>query len=203
MSVFKIEKLLSNSLAFLERTAALCGTIDDADNLPSVFSEVHQSVTLVWDILQGALEQLKAGTVGTDDDELVKTLKSTKNQARLLESIFKIVAPVAETPRLDRYNGRVQNEGKDRVEVVLFRLLEYTNELVDEEVIEATSDQAQALHDAVEHLSAMEPSVPEDKKAGFVHSGSGDMINNTDSGTQNINKGPGTQNIAKIIKIGK
>ncbi|KAF4630030.1 hypothetical protein G7Y89_g8112 [Cudoniella acicularis] len=166
-------------------------------------SSCIRSIGLVQQILQGAEDQLKVGTLDTDDDGLVDTLKASKKKAKLLESISKGVAPAAETLRLDRYQAAVRTQGKDRVEVALLGLLGGANDLVEDELIKATAGQAKALCDAVEELSATESFVSEDGKAGFFHSGSGDMINDTGPGTQNINKGRGTQNIAKSIKIGK
>ncbi|KAH8587497.1 hypothetical protein B0O99DRAFT_526635 [Bisporella sp. PMI_857] len=203
MSSNKVENLLPDTLASLKRTAELCTTMNGVDDLLPVFHEVGRWVGLVQQTLQGAQDQLKAGTLDTEDDDLINTLKASKKSAKLLESIFKDVAPAAETSRLDRYQAAVRTQGKDRVEVVLLKLLGCANDLVEDELIKATAEQSMALCDAVEELSTMESSVPEDGKAGFFHSGSGDMINNTGLGTQNINKGRGTQNIAKSIKIGK
>ena len=198
----KAEDLLSDTLASFKSTAELCSSMDGADDLPLVFRGVGQWVGLVQQILQGAQDQLKAGTLDTEDDDLVDTLKASKKKAKLLECIFKDVAPTAETSRLDRYRAAVQKQRKYRVEVVLLELLKRADELVEDKLIKATAEQAEALCDAVEELSAIEPAMP-DRKARFSRSGSGDMINNTGPGTQNINKGHGTQNIAKIIKIGK
>lgn len=199
----KVENLLADTLASLGGTAELCCTLDDADDLPPVFGRAGQWIGLVQQILRSAQDQLRAATADTDEDDLVDALKASKKAAKRLESIFKDVAPAGETPRQDRYQAAVRRQGKDRVEVVLLELLKGTNELVEDELIEATAEQTKALCDAVEDLSAMEPSVPEDGRAGFFYSGSGDQINNTGSGHLNINKGRGNQHIAKTIRIGK
>ena len=199
----KVGDLLSDTLASFKSTAGLCSPMDGADDLTPVFRGMGQWVGLVQQILQGAQDQLKAGTLDTEDDDLVDTLKASKKKAKLLECIVREVAPTAETSRLDRYRAAVQKQPKHRVEVVLLELLKGADKLVEEELIKATAEQAKALCGAIEELSAMEPSMPGDRNARFSHSGSGDMINNTGPGTQNINKGHGTQNIAKIIKIGK
>ncbi|KAF4634406.1 hypothetical protein G7Y89_g3702 [Cudoniella acicularis] len=184
----------------------------------------------VQQILEKAQGQLKAGTLvsrpevirvsqrprdidiprdhrtlhlDTDEDDLLDTLKTSKKASKRLESIFKDVAPAGETPRLGRYQAAVRGQGKDRVEVVLLELLKGANELVEDELVEATAEQAKALCDVVEDLEVMEPSAPEDGKARFFYSGSGDQTNNTSTGTQNINKGCGNQNMAKTIRIGK
>jgi len=201
MSCGRAESLLSDSLAFLNSTAKLCSTMDSANDLPPVFHGVTQWVGLLQQILHGAQDQLKEGSL--DSDDLVETLEDSKKRARHLESILKDVAPAAETSRIDRYQDAVQKRGKDRLEVIMLGLLEGANELVEEQLINATHEQVEALYDAVERLSAMEPSVPENQKATFFHSGSGDMINNTGTGTQNINKNRGTQNVARNIRIGR
>ncbi|KAH8683238.1 hypothetical protein BGZ60DRAFT_427690 [Tricladium varicosporioides] len=203
MSGNKVASLLSDTLSSLKGTAELCSTLNGVDEpVPLVFSSAGSWVSLVQQLLQNSQLQLEAGNLNTDDDDLVDALKASKKASKCLEGIFKEIAPAGEMPRLDRYQGAVRQRGKDRVEVVLLELLEGVNELVGDELIEATTEQTKELCDAVEELSVMEPSVPEGK-AGFSYSGSGDQINNTGSGNVNINKGRGSQNIAKNIRMGK
>ncbi|RYP03329.1 hypothetical protein DL764_005225 [Monosporascus ibericus] len=197
-----IETLLSDTLGSVKNTAELCGSIHSTEGLAPIFQEAPQCIDLLQQILQSVQDQLAAGALDTDDDDLSDSLKTTKKEVKHLESIYRDIAPEGATSRVDRYQAAVRKPGMDRVEVLLLRLLEVLNDLVEDGVIKTTAEHTKALSDAIDKLSAMEPSVP-DEKSGFHHSGSGDMYNNTGLGTQNINKGRGTQNIAKTMRIGK
>jgi hypothetical protein len=121
------------------------------------------------------------------------SLKECNTNAELSKDIFNAVAESPETSRFDRYKEVVRQKGKGRpVEVLMMGIMNYVCALAENGAIrDRMEDQINALRGAIEKLSKMEASVPNEKSGNtFTHYGSGDMLN-APGGTVNKSTGSG------------
>ncbi|OBS25981.1 hypothetical protein FPOA_06511 [Fusarium poae] len=178
MSGIEIVGLIGSVVGIVQFIGEVSNALKNAKDLPEAFQEVGDRIALVRDILQN-VERHIDGTAGDGTYQAIKAiLENCKDKASQLEKIFQAVAPSDKTPRLKRYALAVKSLGKGkRVEVLAKGMIEDTQLLVLEHAAQAaTEDQLANLADAVEVLSEMEPSLPEEESISQTHYGSGDNI---------------------------
>ncbi|KAG8673801.1 hypothetical protein FPOAC1_007120 [Fusarium poae] len=178
MSGIEIVGLIGSVVGIVQFIGEVSNALKNAKDLPEAFQEVGDRIALVRDILQN-VERHIDGTAGDGTYQALKAiLENCKDKASQLENIFQAVAPSDKTPRLKRYALAVKSLGKGkRVEVLAKGMIEDTQLLVLEHAAQAaTEDQLAKLADAVEVLSEMEPSLPEEESISQTHYGSGDNV---------------------------
>ncbi|KAH7134388.1 hypothetical protein EDB81DRAFT_870959 [Dactylonectria macrodidyma] len=113
-----------------------------------------------------------------DPKSAIDSLKECNTNAELSKSIFNAVAQSPETSRFEGYKEAVRQESKGRtVEVLMMWMM---NDVC------ALAENVNGLRGAIEKLSKMEASVPNEGSGDtFAHFGSGDMLN-APGGTVNV-----------------
>ncbi|KAM0491832.1 hypothetical protein ACHAP8_010336 [Fusarium lateritium] len=178
MSGIEVIGLIGSIVGIVQFIAEVSNALKNAKDLPEAFQEVGDRIALVQDILQKVENNIDR----TADDgtyQAVRTiLEDCKDKAKQLEAIFQAVASTDKTPRIKRYALVVKRLGKGkRVEVLAKGMIEDTQLLVMEHTAQAaTEDQLTKLADAIEVLSEIEPSLPEEGSITQNHSGSGDNV---------------------------
>jgi hypothetical protein len=189
MSGAEIIGLISGIITILDTVTKLYNNFKDATDLPPAFREVAQKLPLIQDILQTAERHLDDSN---PDDEscqaITHIVELCKDKAQRLVAIFQEVSPQPDSSRLERYIRAVKTLGKaNRVESLMKGILEDVQLLAENRAIQgATEAQVGKLVEAIQELSSMPPSVPDE---GFPHT-----YYNSGSGPQNINRGDGVQN---------
>ncbi|XEV01594.1 hypothetical protein FSHL1_006881 [Fusarium sambucinum] len=178
MSGIEVIGLIGSIVGIVQFIAEVSNALKNAKDLPEAFQEVGDRIALVQDILQKVENNIDR----TADDgtyQAVRTiLEDCRDKAKQLEAIFQAVASTDKTPRIKRYALAVKRLGKGkRVEVLAKGMIEDTQLLVMEHTAQAaTEDQLTKLADAIEVLSEIEPSLPEEGSITQNHSGSGDNV---------------------------
>lgn len=196
MADANIINLIVSTINTLQATSKYYEVVKDDNGLREAFHEAGRGVYLVGQALESANSQLinRQNLIG-DSQRAMNPLESCNTRARLSENVFKIVAEAPETARQERYKAAVTQEGKgNTVEVLVKAMMCDICELVQRSAIEAVmKDQVKGLRDAIEKLSMMKPSVPNEEPGHiFANYGSGSQYN-TPWGTQNITTGNGNQ----------
>jgi hypothetical protein len=191
---------LSTTIAILEATENEYETtrISDDKSLKEAFHKAGQGVTLVKDALKTAQAQLNGNGPAMDPGSAMKSLERCDEKAKLSGDIFKAVAQ-AHGPRFDRYKAAVALKGRGiRVEDLVKGMMSDVCALAQDGAIEAAiRDQVEILSVAITTLTNMEPSLPDEHRAGtFLQYGNGTQYNST--GSQNNNTGSGKQHIGGI-----
>jgi hypothetical protein len=186
--------LISSIITIIETSKKLYDASNDAKGLHEAFRDVGQNLPLVLDILRdcNALQrqvdqELRATSDITSKRELEKSSDATKtimedcrNKAKSLEEIFEKVLPGDDAGRAERYLKAARSLKPGRTEKV-------------EDLMKGILKQLQMLQSAVDRLSELGPSLPDDGK--FVHTGSGALYAHTGSGVQNnYNQSGGERN---------
>jgi hypothetical protein len=185
--------LISSTIITLDAATDYYNTVKDDKVLCEPFHESGRGLLLVGKALQIAKTQLGGRDLAGDPRSTMDSLKECNANAELSKNIFNAVAESPETSRLDRYKEVVRQEGKGRpVEVLIMGMMNYVCALAENGAIRAgMEDQVNALRGAVEKLSKMEASVPDERSGNtFTHFGSGDMLN-APGGTVNKSTGNG------------
>ncbi|WAO94398.1 Pfs, NACHT, and ankyrin domain-containingprotein [Fusarium falciforme] len=195
MSGLEIVGLISAVISIVEAVEIVYNGIRDTRNLPRAFREVAKKLPLVRDTLRIAERQIGAST----DDEACQAVKtvveSCKVKAEELKDIFDAVSASDNASRFERYRVAVRRFGKGSlVETLAQELMEEVRLLGTNRAVQAATEaQAAELLKAIEELSSMEPSLPDEKSVSQHHSGSGDNVaGNKYQGNHNVYSGSGT-----------
>ncbi|RYP70088.1 hypothetical protein DL771_005705 [Monosporascus sp. 5C6A] len=178
--------LISSTIAILRATFENYNIVKGDKGLREAFHGAGRGLLLVEDALQTAKIQLDGRDPAGDPGTAMGPLEACNVKAKLSESIFKDVAQGPEALRLQRYKTAVRREGKENTaEALVTGMMNDACDLANNSAIEAAmKDQVKGLRDAIDELSTMEPSVPNDPLGiSFSNSGSGRQFNNTE-GTQ-------------------
>jgi len=208
MSGVEVIGLISAAISIFDAVTTLFDAIKDAQGLPQAFREVAARLPLVQDVLQTVAKQVNKSHIDDGSYEAMKTLlESCKSKASALETVLQKTISPPEASRLERYYLAVKSLGKgNRVEILMKGILQDMQLLVGNNALKAASEsQVQTLLTAVEELSTIPPSAPdEDGSHIYLNYGSGPQAINND-GTQNINTGSGHQFNAPIqtLQLGK
>lgn len=157
--------------------------LKDAD-LPRGFREVAERLALIQDTLQSIEEWVKQSEGEESLQGIRAIVEKCKDKADLLEKIFKDMIPADGVPRFERYRAAVQRLSKgSHIEELTKGMMEDLRLLAENRAFGgATEAQVAKVLQAIEDMSAMEPSVPdEDVSPHYVHYGSGSL--NVHSGT--------------------
>ncbi|KAG7405000.1 hypothetical protein DER46DRAFT_663446 [Fusarium sp. MPI-SDFR-AT-0072] len=188
-----VTDLISTTTTNLEAATRHYSVVKSDKGLSETFHEAGRGLLLVGRALQTAKTQLGGRDLAGDPQGAMDSLKECNANAELSKNIFNAVAQAPETSRLECYKEAVRQEGKGRmVEVLMMGLMNYVCVLAENDaIIAGLEDQVNALRGAIEQLSKMEPSVPNEGSGNtFTHFGSGDMLN-APGGTVNKSTGSG------------
>jgi N-terminal domain on NACHT_NTPase and P-loop NTPases len=188
--------LISGIIAIIDATRKVYDAATDQQGLPAAFREVAQRLPLIRSILVKANARAEHGQV---DDEAAKSILETcKRTVEELDGIFQKVVPQEGGSRLERYYKAARTLGKGgKVEALMKRILDDLHLLSVQCGIE-TGDYVETLKEAMEAISALEPSVPDhifdETSYTNINSGSGTQNNFNASGGENYNNvGSGPQ----------
>ncbi|KAH7175989.1 hypothetical protein EDB81DRAFT_771653 [Dactylonectria macrodidyma] len=205
MSGAEVIGLISGITAIIETITKVYSSLKDANNLPA-FREVLERLPLVRDTLRTAGEHVGGNADEHSCQSIKKILEKCRDKAERLETILKEVAPSEDTPRFERYRMAVRRLGKgNQVEVLTKEMMEAVRLLVENHVVKAATEaQVAQLLKAIEDLSAMEPSVPdEDSSVTYNHYGQGGQNILAGSGSQYNNTGEGKQYNAQTMHFAR
>ncbi|RYP16756.1 hypothetical protein DL765_004933 [Monosporascus sp. GIB2] len=181
-----ITDLISSTIAILRATIENYNLVKGDKGLRVAFHGAGQGIFLVEEALQTTKFQLDGRDLAGDPQTAIRSLEACNIKAKLLESIFKDVAQGPEASRLERYITAVRRESKENTaEALVTGMMNDACDLANNSTIEAAmKDQVKGLRDAINELSTMESSVPNELLGdSFSNSSSGRQFNNT-KGTQ-------------------
>ncbi|KAF6519505.1 hypothetical protein HZS61_017879 [Fusarium oxysporum f. sp. conglutinans] len=188
-----VTDLISTTITNLEAATRHYSVVEGDKGLREAFHEAGRVLLLVGGTLQAAKTQLSGRDLAGDPQSAMDSLKECSANAELSKNIFNAVAQAPETSRFERYKEVVRQEGKGRtVEVLMMGMMNGVRALAENGAIRAgMEDQINALRGAIEKLSKMEASVPDERSSNiFAQYGSGDQLN-APGGTVNKSTGSG------------
>jgi hypothetical protein len=193
--------LISAIITIVETSKKLYDASNNAKGLHEAFRDVAQDMPLVLDILRDchtAQQQVDQKYQATSDassrreleksSEAAKTvMEECRNKANALEEIFGKVLPGDDAGRAERYVKAARSLKPGRTERVedlmtgIFKQLQMsqTSRFFKSELEKRAGD----IRSAVDRLSELGPSLPDEGKS--VHTGSGALYAHTGSGVQN------------------
>jgi alkaline phosphatase len=188
--------MISSIISIVDATKQVYEAVEDEIGLPKNFKKSATKLPLISKILEDAEMYIKK--VDDDTKDAFKpTLEDCRAQATQLQELFAKVMPEEGDSRWDRYVKAARTIGKGgRVETLVGGILEDLQLLTTRFPEVTTARGKEQLAKAVEEVSSMEPSLPDDfeQMPAYVHYGSGAKNNNTSSGIQHNNSGTGNQN---------
>ena len=195
MTGVNVNSLISSAIAILEATTKEYNIINDDKGLREAFHEAGRGLLLVQEALRTAETQLDIHGLAGDPQSAMSSLEACNAKAKLSESIFKDVAQAPESSRFERYKAAVQQQGKEKTaEVLTLGMMKDVCDLAENDKIKATMrDQVKGLRNAIDKLSKMEPSVPNEGSGNMFNSYGDSRQFNAPGGTQNNNTGSGNQ----------
>ncbi|KXH63432.1 hypothetical protein CSAL01_04546 [Colletotrichum salicis] len=194
-----VADLILSTITTLEGGLGYYNVVKDDSGLREAFHEAGRGLLLVSHPLQAAQR-----TSVRDPQSAMVSLKKCNSNGELVKSIFNAVAQAPETSRFEAYKEAVRQEGKGRtVEDLVVAMMQDVYALAENFAIQ---DKVKGLHEAIEKLLNMEPSLPKGSGGDiYTHYGSGDMYN-TFGGTVNRSAGTGNHfpgaNFAGSVSFG-
>ncbi|KAH6981803.1 hypothetical protein BKA56DRAFT_584530 [Ilyonectria sp. MPI-CAGE-AT-0026] len=188
-----VTDLISTTITTLVAATDHYNVVKDDKGLREAFHEAGRGLLLVRQALQAAKTQLAGRDAAGNLQNAPDSLKACNTNAKLSKTILNAVAQAPENSRFDGYKEAVIQEGKRRkIEVVMMGMMNDVCTLAKDCAIRAEmEDQVNGLRSAIERLSKMEPSVPNERSGhSFTHFGSGDQLN-APGGTVNKSTGEG------------
>lgn len=188
-----VTDLISTTITTLEAATDHYNVVKDDKGLREAFHEAGRGLLLVRQALQTGKTQLGGRNAAGDPQSALDSLKACNANAELSKSIFNAVAQAPETSRFEGYKEAVRQEGKRRtIEVLMMGMMTDVCALAENCAIRAEMEgQVNRLRGAIEKLSKMEASVPNERSGdSFTHFGSGDQLNAL-GGTVNKSTGDG------------
>ncbi|KAF5698450.1 ankyrin repeat-containing protein [Fusarium mundagurra] len=178
MSGIEVVGLLTATITIVETINKVYNGLKDVDGLPAAFQEVIGRLPLVQTVLQAVEEQIQPDANDTATQAMKAVVTRCKVRAEDLEKIFKAVASSEGMSRLERYRRVVRQLGKEKkVEALAKELLEDVHLLAERHAFQAaTQAQVSQLREAIEELSQVGSSLPDEDGFTLVHSGSGDNV---------------------------
>lgn len=195
MTSVNVINLISSTIDALKATTKDYNIVNDDKGLHETFHEAGRGLLLVEQALQTVKDQLDGHDLAGDAKSAISSLEACNTKAKLSESILKDVTQAPDASRFEHYKTAVRRKGKgNTVEVLVMGMMNDACDLARASAIEAAmEDQVKGLRHAIDRLSTMEPSVPNDQWANtFSNYGSGSQFN-APGGTQNNNMGSGNQ----------
>nr|AAS80313.1 SesA [Fusarium haematococcum] len=177
-----VSELISSTIKSLEEGIRCHKDVEDDNGLREAFHEAGRGLSVVNQALQAA-----QGNSAREPQSAMNPLRVCNTKANISASIFKAVAQAPKTSRFEGYKEAVRQEGNGQtVEVLVVGMMKDVCALAENFAIQ---DQVKKLHETIEKLSAMKPSLPKEGPGHtFTNIGNGNQYNATD-GPQNINQG--------------
>jgi hypothetical protein len=207
--------LISSVIAIIETSRDLYDAASSVEGLHEAFRAVSQNIPLVLNILRDckkAQEQTDRDySLTTDPDQkreieessraVEPLIKACRENAQRLQEIFEKVVPDDEASWMERYKkaARAVMPGKKRkVEDLMKEILEklqllHTSRFFKSENEQKNEKKSKELETAINQLSELSSSLPEDE-GRYSHHGSGAMFINPGLGTQHNYNQSGTSN---------
>lgn len=189
--------IISSIISIIDATTQVYEAVEDEVGLPKNFKKSATKLPLISKILGGAEMYVNNMVDENTKVAFIPTLEDCKVQATQLQELFVKVMPEEGDSRWDRYVKAARTIGKGgRVETLVGGVLDDLQLLPTRFPEVATARGKEQLVKAVEEVSSMEPSLPDDfeQMPAYVQYGSGAQNNNTGSGIQYNNSGTGNQN---------
>jgi hypothetical protein len=189
--------LISSIISIIDATHKFYTAVEDEKGLPKNFKKSAANLPLISHLLDDAQGYISSIKDATTRAYFVPTLQDCELRAKQLQELFAKVMPDDKSSRLDRYLKAARTIGKGgRVESLMKGILD-DMQLMATKFPDAIKPRSkEALGQAIEDVSKMEPSLPDgfDETSTYAHYGSGAQNNNTGSGIQHNNSGSGHQN---------
>jgi alkaline phosphatase len=189
--------IISSIISIIDATKQVYDAVEDEVGLPKNFKKSATKLPLISKILEDAETYIKNMVDEDTRVAFIPTLEECKAQATQLQELFAKVMPEEGDSRWDRYVKAARTIGKGgHVETLVGGILDDLQLLTTRFPEVTTARGREQLAKAVEDVSHMEPSLPDDfeQMPAFVHYGSGAQNNNTGGGIQHNNSGTGNQN---------
>lgn len=202
---YKAIESVDRTIVILEAVAIFYNKLEDAGHLGQLFRQVGKWFPLARETLR-TIHKCVSGSRFSEETygPMKRLLEESERNAQHLESIFQAIAPPPDTSRNTRYHAAVRSLGRrNQVEVLMKELLQDIRILAEDSAIRGeTRYQVERLHVAIDELSAVPLSVPEEEPSPIVsHFGISGQINIV--GAQNINTGGRMQYNAEAMFFGK
>ncbi|KAF5671248.1 ankyrin repeat-containing protein [Fusarium heterosporum] len=178
MSGIEVVGLITATITIVETINKVFNGLKDAEGLPKAFQEVSGRLPLVQTVLEAVEEQVRADDNGAATQAMAEIVTRCKIRAEDLEKIFKAVMSSEGTSRFEKYRRVIRQLGKEKkVEILAKELLEDVHLLAERHVFQAaTQHQVSQLQEAIEELSQVGSSLPDEDGFNLTHYGSGDNI---------------------------
>jgi NACHT NTPase-like protein len=186
-------ELITRIIATLGVATKHYNAVKDDKSLREAFHGAGRGLLLVQEALEATKPHLQGRQRAGDAQSA--PLKACDVKAKLSEGIFKDVAQAPETSRFERYKAAVQQQGRGQsAEFLTIGMMRDVCNLAEESTIKAAmTERVKGLRDAIDKLSKMEPSIPNEGLGyAFNNFGPGDQFN-APYGTQNTTTGNGNQ----------
>ncbi|GAB1734677.1 hypothetical protein NU195Hw_g9347t1 [Hortaea werneckii] len=226
--VITVLGLISSVITIIETSRDVFDAASSADGLHEAFRAVSQNISLVLNILRDcrrAQEQVEKDYSETGDGDLKRDIEESnqavkpliqacQDNAKQLQLIFQKVVPEDGSSWVERYKkaARAVLPGKKRkVEDLMKEILEklqllHTSRFFKSENEKKNENRSKELETAINQLSELSPSLPENE-GHYNHYGSGGMFIHSGEGTQHNHSQSGgsgnRQYNARIQNIGK
>jgi len=176
--------VISSIISLVDGTKQIYDAATNAQGLPSAFREVAGRLPIVENILGSAKQHIADGGVDEASCNGAKDIiEACKKKATHLDELFHKAIPADGASDVKRYWKAVKAYGKgNEVENLMKGMLEDVQLLACEHGMRtATKAQQEQITQAIEEVSAVAPSVPDEvfQDAGFsaTNSGSGTQYN--------------------------
>jgi alkaline phosphatase len=189
--------IISSILSIIDATKQVYESLEDDAGLPTNFKKSATKLPLISKLLEDAERYINDVTDKSTKAAFIPVLEDCKSQATQLQELFEKVIPEESDSRWDRYVKVARTIGKGgRVESLVGRILDDLQLLATRFPDVTTLRGKDQLAKAIEEVTKMEPSLPDDfeQTPAYAHYGSGAQNNNTSGGTQYNNNSTGNQN---------
>ncbi|KAL2048193.1 hypothetical protein N7G274_000104 [Stereocaulon virgatum] len=188
--------LISSIITIIDTTTQVYSAVEDEAGLPKDFKKAAAKLPLISKLLEDAETYVSKSADKTIEAAFRPIIEDCKTQATALQQLFEKVIPKGDS-RWDRYVKAARTIGKGgRVETLIQRVLDDLQLMTSKFPEATTSRRKEKLVEAIEEVSKMEPSLPDDfdQMPTYAYYGSGPQNINASNGTQNDNTGAGHQN---------
>jgi alkaline phosphatase len=189
--------IISSIISIIDATKQVYEAVEDEAGLPKNFKKSAAKLDLISKLLEDAERYVNNAADESIKAAFTPTLEDCKVQATHLQELFGKVMPKEGDSRWDRYVKAARTIGKGgRVESLVKGILDDIQLLATTFPEVTTPRGKDQLAKAIDEVTGMEPSLPDDFEQipTYTHYGSGAQNNNTGGGTQNNNNSTGNQN---------
>lgn len=185
--------LITGTIKIVDKTQKIYAAYKNAKGQPKQFRSIAAKFPLILDILQHANTKAQSEKLdGGARNEVENHIKACKEKVEALKAIFEKVLRKDDDKWLDRYKKAVAALGKgERAEELMREIMEHIQLVACDKLMgTATAAQIEELHEAIQEMLDMPPSIPND--GGSITQYSSGSGNNIASRVTNNNIGEGT-----------